>query len=188
MLKTILGDEITGYYSAAITCAGMASFVFSAIIDSAKPLILEARKKSIQAFEHNMKVLYSLVIYLALAQSVVITVFAEMVIRILYGSSYLASVNILRLVVWYTTFSYLGSARTVWILGEGKHNLLWTVNLYGALANVALNLVLIPMWGAIGAALASLITQIFTNVLIGFIIPALRDNTRLIIRGLDPRC
>lgn len=187
MLKTMLGDQVTGYYSAAVSCAGMTSFVFSAIIDSAKPMILEARKHSQEAFEHQMTVLYSLVTWLALAQSAVITLLAEPVVRILYGAEYLPSVNILRLVVWYTTFSYLGSARTVWILGEEKHSLLWTINLSGALANVALNALLIPLMGAMGAALASLVTQLFTNVLIGFPMRALRRNTGLILRGFDPR-
>lgn len=186
MLKMMVGDEAVGYYSAAVLCAGMTGFVFSAIIDSAKPIVWEARKKSKVLFERNMTMLYSVVIFLALAQSAVITVLAELVVLMLYGIEYLQSVQVLRIVVWYTTFSYLGAARTVWILGEEKHDLLWKVNLYGALANVLLNYLLIPTHGAAGAAIASLATQIFTNFLVGFMIPALRDTNKLIIRALNP--
>lgn len=188
MLKGMLGDTVTGYYSAAVNCAGLTSFLFSAIIDSAKPPILRSAKGENQDdFRKKMTLLYQVVIYLSLAQCVGIVLFAPWIIRILYGSAYQPAIPILRIAVWYTTFSYLGSARTVWILGKEKHNLLWRINLYGALANVVLNLLLIRLWGANGAALASLVTQIFTNVLIGFLDPQLRENNALMLHGLDPR-
>lgn len=44
MIKNIIGDEATGYYSAAVSCAGIASFVFASIIDSMRPVILEYKK------------------------------------------------------------------------------------------------------------------------------------------------
>ena len=41
-----LNDEAeTGFYSAAITCIGITSFVFDAVIDSARPVILEEKEK-----------------------------------------------------------------------------------------------------------------------------------------------
>ena len=40
--------------------------------------------------------------------------------------------------------------------------------------------------GIMGAALASLITQIFTNVIIGFIIKPIRYNNTLMFRALNP--
>lgn len=186
MLKTMLGDEVTGFYSAAATCAGMTSFVFSAIIDSAQPVILAAKKTGQQEFEKGMTALYSIVIWLALIQSLIVTVFAGLITRILYGAEYYPSAGILQLLVWYTAFSYIGSARTIWILGEGKHHLLWKLNLAGVLTNVFLNAILIPRWGAMGAALASLVTQFFTNVFIGFIVPSLRVNNKLILLALNP--
>lgn len=65
------------------------------------------------------------------------------------------------------SFSYLGTVRNIWILAEGKHKILWVLNLSGALLNIALNLLFIPVWGINGAALAALLTQIFTNVFLG---------------------
>ena len=72
------------------------------------------------------------------------------------------------------------------MLAEEKHDILWKANLMGALGNVALNYLLIPAAGAMGAALASLLTQIFTNVLLGFVMRQLRENNRMMIRGLNP--
>ena len=98
----------------------------------------------------------------------------------------MGAVSALQLVVWYTTFSYLGSVRNIWILAEGQQKYLWIVNLSGASLNVLLNYVLIPYYGIMGASFASLVTQIFTNVIIGFIIRPIRENNRIMIQSLNP--
>lgn len=187
MLKMMLDETAVGFYSAAVTCASMTAFVFAAIIDSTRPVIFEKAKVGIQEFEHSVSRLYSLIIYLSLLQCIVITVFSELIIYILYGSEYMEAANVLRLVVWYTTFSYIGSVRNIWILAEGKQKYLSVINLSGAGANVLLNYLLIPSMGIHGAALASLITQIFTNVIISYLIKPIRHNNTLMLKGLNPK-
>lgn len=187
MLKLMINNEATGFYSAAVSCAGMTGFVFSAIIDSARPGIFESKRASDHLFENGLKALYSSVIYLSLAQSIIFTIFARVIILVIYGNKYLESVSALQLVVWYTTFSYLGSVRNIWILAEGQQKYLWIINLSGASLNVILNYVLIPHHGIIGASFASLVTQIFTNVIVGFIIKPIRANNRIMIQALNPK-
>ena len=45
---------------------------------------------------------------------------------------------------------------------------------------------LFSLLGINGAALASLLTQIFTNVGLGYIIKPIRRNNTLMLRGLNP--
>lgn len=187
MLKLMIHEEAVGHYSAAVTCAGLTAFVFVAIIDSARPAILEGKKVSNSIFCERMKILYGVVIALALMQSGVITIFSKLIVGILYGAEYGKTVNALRIVVWYTTFSYLGAVRDIWILAEGQQKYLWKINLAGASANVILNAWLIPIYGINGAAVASLVTQIFTNVIVGWMIKPLRPNNRLMLQALDFR-
>lgn len=187
MLKLMVDDAATGYYSAAVSCAGMTGFIFSAIIDSARPSIFESKKNNQEIFERNVTRLYSVIIYFALFQCIFITLLAEPIIHILYGNEYEPSVNALRLIIWYTTFSYMGAVRNIWILAEDQQRILWVLNLSGALLNVILNYILIPIWGIMGASFASLMTQIFTNVIMGFIIRSIRQNNFLMLRGLNPK-
>lgn len=187
MLKIMIDSAATGYYSAAVTCAGMTSFVFSAIIDSMRPAVLQARTEAAAKCRENMRRLYSIVIYLALVQSLMLTLCAKPVIMILYGKAYEAAVDPLRIVVWYTTFSYMGAVRNIWILAEEKQRYLWIINLSGASLNVIMNLLIIPQWGINGAALASLLTQFFTNYILGFIIKPIRENNRIVLEALDIR-
>lgn len=187
MLKLMLDEAAVGYYSAAATCAGMTSFVFAAILDSVRPSLLEQKKNGGAGFEQGITGTYSIIIYLSAAQCLFMLLFSGMIIRILYGADYEPAVPALQIIVWYTTFSYLGSVRNIWILAEEKQRYLWIINLSGAAANVALNAWMIPVMGINGAALASLLTQFVTNVVIGFIIRPIRRNNTLMLRGLDPR-
>lgn len=65
MLKMMLNESATGYYGAAVTCAGMTGFVFTAIIDSFRPSIFEGLKDGKDVFRHRLTMLYSIVIYAA---------------------------------------------------------------------------------------------------------------------------
>ena len=188
MLKLMIDSEATGIYSSAATCAGMTSFIFAAIIDSMRPVIFQVAKDEDKTLFHKrMTELYSVIIYFSLIQCVVITLLSPIIIKIMYGEEFAASVNALRIVVWFTTFSYLGSVRNVWMLAENKQKYLWIINLSGALGNVILNLILIPIMGVNGAAVASLCTQIFANVIIGYIVRPISFNNKLMVRGLNPK-
>lgn len=187
MLKQILGDAENGFYTAAISCTTVCQFVYKAILESAQPAILSAKKEQSPSYEKYVSTLYCIIVTLSVLQGIGFTVFAKLIVQILYGAEYMASVPVLRILVWHVSFSYIGSVRNVWILAEGKQSLLWKINLAGALINIGLNAVLIPWYGACGAAVASLATQIFTNFILGFIIKPIRQNNRLLLKGIDPR-
>ncbi len=187
MLKMMLDESATGYYGAAVTCAGMTGFVFVAIIDSFRPSIFEGQKEGNEVFRHRLTMLYSIVIYLSLAQSIVMTLFSKWIIYILYGTAYNPAISALQIIVWYTTFSYMGAVRNIWILANDKQKYLWQINMSGAIANVIINVLLIPQMGINGAAVASLITQFFTNVVVGYIIKPIRGNNKIIEEALKPK-
>ena len=186
MLKFMVGDSGVGQYSAAVASAGLTGFIFAAIIDSFRPSIIESKKAGSTNYGKKVGILSAIIIYLSLLQSLGMTLFSDLIVYILYGEDYAQSAGILMVLVWYTTFSYMGSVRNIWILAEEKHKYLWIINMSGALGNIALNLALIPIWGVQGAAIASLVTQIFTNFIIGFIMPPIRDFNKLMLKGLNP--
>ena len=123
---------------------------------------------------------------MSFAQSIGMTLLAKPLVYVLYGAEYSNAASILAVSVWYITFGHYGSVRNIWILAESKQKYLTGINVLGALANVVLNFCLIPVWGAIGAAVASVVTQFFTNVVIGFILRPIRPNNNLMLKSLNP--
>lgn len=93
----------------------------------------------------------------------------------------------LMILVWYTLFSFLGSARNIWVLANEKQKYLWIINLSGALANVVLNLILIPICGVYGAAIASLVTQFVANIVVCLILKPYRPSIQLMAEALNPK-
>ncbi len=186
MIKLMIGEAEAGYYSAAVTCIGIGGFVFSAIIDSMRPVIVEAKNFGKELYETQMIRLYCIITYLSLAQSLCMTLLAKPIILLLYGAEYSKASTILAVAVWYIMFGYYGSVRNIWILAEGKQKYLTGINLAGAMANVLLNYFFITAIGSVGAAVASVITQFFTNVVIGFVFKPMRLNNKLMLRGLNP--
>ncbi len=187
MLTNLIDESENGLYSAAITCVSTVQFVYIAIIDSFRPVILSAKNENTAEYQNNISRLYSIISYMSIAQAVLFCLFAKPIIWLLYGEAYFGAIPVLRILVWYFLFSAMGTVRNIWILAEQKQRYLWIINLSGALFNVALNGVMIPLWGASGAAAASLLTQCFANFILGFILKPIRENNRLMLRGLHPR-
>ena len=186
MLNLMIDEKETGLYSAAITCIGMTAFVFSAVIESARPVILEAKEKDNAIYEKRIVQLYCIITYLSLAQSIGMTLFAKPIVFLLFGPEYAKTAEILSVAVWFITFSHYGSVRNIWILAEGKQKYLAKINIAGGIINVLLNLLAIPVMGAEGAALASVITQFFTNTIMNYIVKPIRYNNSLMLQGLNP--
>ena len=186
MLKMMIGNEENGFYTAAITAVGVCQYVYAAIIDSMRPVIVEQKANAAAEYENSISKLYGIIFYLSLLQGIGFTIFADLIVRIMYGVEFMAAVPVVRILVWYVAFSFMGAIRNIWILAEGRQNCLWKINLAGSVLNVLLNCLLIPQWGAGGAAFASLMTQFGTNFVLGFIYKPLRRNNYLLIRGLRP--
>lgn len=179
MLKQMTSESIVGYYSLAFTVSSMWAFVLSAFIESISPSIMKYHNNDNERYLTTNKRLYAIVFYFSVFASVTIFFIAPLFIRIVYGEEYMLSVNSLRIAVWYVAFSYLGTARNVWIVCEKKQKYLKYIYLGSAALNVGVNALLIPLMGAEGAATASLLTQFATVFVFPLFFKELRPNVKL---------
>ncbi len=184
MLGQLMDKDSVACYTLAVSLCAVWGFVLEAVIESLHPGIMQLHSKSRAAFDRRNRQLYAITFYGALAMSLVTCLVAEPLVRLLYGEEYAPAVAPLQIVVWYTAFSYLGGARNAWVVCENAQNHLKYLYAAAALLNVALNALLIPDFGASGAAVASLVTQIATTVLLPWLIPALRPNARLMLDAI----
>lgn len=184
MLKQFLGENEVGYYATAASICAMWTFVLQAIIDSLYPTILRLHSVDREAFNKKNRQLYAIVFYLSCFVSVGIFLLGDWGIEVLYGEDYAPAGLPLKIITWYTAFSYLGVARNAWIVSEGKQRYLKYMYLTAAVINVILNCLFIPMTGAAGAATASLITQIFTSIILPIFIKEMRPNAKLMVEAI----
>lgn len=184
MLKDMINLEAVGIYSVSLTLAGAISIIPSALIEGFRPDIMLLKVSNEIAYRKRFQQLYGLLFWLSVAYGVFITILAKPIIQILYGSQYLEAVSSLSIIVWYSSFSFFGSANNIFMVAENKTFWVQIFTLIGAILNIVLNIILIPCWGIVGAALASLLTQIVTNYLLMFIIKPLRKCFSIINEGI----
>lgn len=181
MLKHMLNETSVGYYSLAFSVNSMWIFILIAIIDSMYPTIMSLHKADKSKFEKKNRQLYAIVIYFSIIVAFIFMIFSKLFIRILYGEVYLDASTPLKIITWYTVFSYLGVARNAWIVCENSQRYLKYMYAGAAIINIVLNYFFIPVWGTSGAAFASLITQICTSLILPCFIKSMRPNVRLMI-------
>lgn len=183
MLKQMLDEKSVGYYSLASSINNMWVFVLGAIITSMYPTILQLYNIDKKEFDRKNRQLYSIVIYLSIFVAVCIICFGKLFVTTFYGDEYIYAVSPLNIITWYTIFSYLGVARNAWIVCENKQKYLKYMYLTAAGLNIILNFGMIPLWGVNGAAMASLITQISTSIVIPLLFREMRPNVKLIVEA-----
>ena len=160
MLAAMAGDAAVGVYSVAARLAEVWYFVPMALASSTLPALIQSRERSRAEFTRRTERLFTIMVLLSVAVAIPMTLLARPVVLFLYGREYAGSVVPLIVLAWTGVFVSLGVARESWMLAEGLMTHSFATTAWGALINVLLNLVLIPRYGGLGAAFATLAAQI----------------------------
>lgn len=184
MLRVLLDIDSVAFYSVSLVLAGVISIIPIALIDGFRPEIMKSKIKNKVIYEKRFRQLYCIVFWICVCYGIVISLFARPIILMSYGSKYLPAIPSLATVVWYTSFSYFGAINNIYMVCENKTSYVQMTALLGAGTNIALNYVLIPAVGVVGAAAASLITQIAINFLLLAVLSPLRPCFKLMLDGI----
>ncbi len=168
MLGQMLGDESVGIYTAAVRISEVWYFIPMVISASVFPSIIEAKKKSKTQYYRHLQKLFNLILMLSLGVAIQMTFLSNWVVTLLFGNAYQQSGTVLAIHIWAGIFVSLGVASGNWFLIEGLQRYSFYRTLAGAFVNIGLNIVMIPKFGVIGAAWATVVSQacasIFFNI------------------------
>lgn len=178
MIGKFLTSEAVGIYTAATTVAALWEFVPNALVNSARPLIIEKREKNYEEYIKRFQQLLLGITVLSIVVSVGMMIVGRFAILILYGKNYLDAVIPLNILIWSTGFAMIGTVRSIWIVAEGYNKYSKYYVLIGAMVNFVLNYYAIQFWGIIGAAITTLISQ----VVVAFISPLFFKRTRSFVK------
>jgi len=118
--------------------------------------------------------LYGMMVALSVTLGLLVTCFGKYVVLLLFGAAYLPAVQILRVHIWTGPFVFIGVVSGMQLVHEGLTRISLQRSVIGALANLALNYLLVPHFGGIGSALATLITQ----ATVSYLLDAMNGSTR----------
>lgn len=186
MLGEMIGYESVGVFSAAAKISEAWYFVPMLIVNSVFPSIVKAKMDGMDNYLKNVQRLYDLLAMISVSVAILITIISEPLMQILYGSDFRGAGAILCVQIWSGVFVSMGLARGKWLLVEDLQRIGYWYILLAMIINILGNYLLIPKYGALGAALVS----VFSQASAAIIAPSLFKKTRLsvvmLIRSLNP--
>lgn len=180
MIGKMMTQTDVGFYTAAATICNMWVFIPQAFANSARPVIMELKDKDSNMYIRRLKQLIGFIFWIGALFSIVFTVMADFIIHVLYGDAYTMAKGPLVILIWSTVFSSLSYPRSIWMICENKQNYTKYILIWGVILNLILNYYGIKYLGIIGAAIATLFTEIMTCI----ISPMFYKEMRIFIRYL----
>ena len=168
MLQNMVDSVEVGHYAAAARLNSVFSFIPSIILISITPAIVSAKEKSETLFLNRLQSVYDLFVLYSVVAAVFILLFANNIIDITYGVEYEESSLILKIIVFSNIFAFLGAASSRWYINSGFEKKILYRNLFGVTFNIIGNILLIPYYGAVGAAITTILAQISANFIFDF--------------------
>lgn len=156
MLGEMIDDKAVGIYSAATRISEVWYFVIPIVLASIFPALANLNAKKSDLLLRRWSQVYALMFWLSVAVALLLSLLAGSIVNLLFGEAYSGSAIVLIIHAWAGINVAVGSVWSNWILLENKLQIGLYGQLAGATINVGLNLWLIPVYGAAGAALATL--------------------------------
>jgi len=166
MIGAMLDEAQVGIYAAALQLSEIWYVLPTIIMGSLFPSIVAYRATDRARFRQQMQSALDLMVLLAALIIVPLNLCAGWIVQLLYGADYAAAAGVLVIHSWAGLFVFMGVAGGKWFLAENLQRYALYRTLTSALLNVALNFLLIPLWGIRGAALATLVSQVFAAYLL----------------------
>ena len=184
MLGSMAGNEELGFYSAAVRLTEAWYFIPLAICSSVFPAIVAARATNEELFYERMQKLYNLMALISYGIAIPVMFFSNRIVDLLFHSAYAKTGPLLAVLIWTGLFTSLGAARNVFMVSQNWLRINLVTTLLGCLMNIALNYFLIPVYGAMGAIIASLISYWFAVHGTCFIFKPLRNTGWMLTKAM----
>ncbi|MCF8011406.1 MAG: flippase [Clostridiales bacterium] len=157
MVGNMLGDHSVGLYSAA-TRLKQWGFVAFAISNTFYPYLVKAKEVGEKYYKNKLQNLFDMIIMFALLIIFSVVFLSDYIILFLYGTEYLLSSLILKILVIEAIFNFVGIVISKHIIIENITKIQLYRTLIGVTCNIVLNYILISACGVIGAPIATLLS------------------------------
>jgi O-antigen/teichoic acid export membrane protein len=161
MLGEMVNNKEVGIYSVAVRLAEVWYFIPMAIYSSVLPSIVEAKAVNEELFYERLQKFYNMMAFIGYAVALPVTFLAGWVVELLFGHVYGKAGTMLAVLIWAGLFVNLGIARSSFLMSMNWTRVHLMTVFLGSLINVALNFLLIPRYGGMGAVIASCIAYWF---------------------------
>lgn len=173
LVKSLAGNEAAGWYATPYKIAYAFQFIPLALVAGLYPLFSEYfvsnRERLQQLFHESVKYLLLIAVPIAIG----IFLLAEDITVFVFGPKFLPSVLPLKIIILGIIFSFLSFPFGALLNAGNKQTTQTAIVGIVMVVNILLNILLIPQYGAVGAAWVSLIGGILLTLLGALFVPKL---------------
>ena len=169
MLNYMINETAVGVYAVAARLSEVWYVIPTVVAASYFPSMIKNKQLGPDIYKAELQKLYNMLFWFALAICIVVTFMAKPVISILYGQEYTGAISILVIHVWACLFVFMRAALNKWIISEGLYRFELISQVMGAVAKVGINLILIPLFGGVGAAMGTVVAFIVSSYAFTFL-------------------
>lgn len=186
LIGQMLNDKQVGIYSAATRISEIWYFIPVGIASSAFPFLVEAKKHDERLYYLRLQKLYNVLAFLSVSFALAMTLFSGSLVRLLYGPIYASSAGVLTILIWSGVPVAISCAWSNWMLLENRTRTMFSFQIIGGVINLILNILLIPHFGIIGSAYATLISYWFWIAVLCVVMKSQHKALAMIARAFVP--
>jgi O-antigen/teichoic acid export membrane protein len=163
MIRQMINDTEIGYYAAAVRLTEFWYIIPMILCGTLFPALLNARKISKELYQTRLLMLNAFLFWTSFILALLISPWAYELITLLYNETYGPASIVLAIHIWSAIFTFLGVSGSYWLMAENLQHVSLLRTTIGLVVNFVLNILLIPTYGAAGAAVATLVTQVLAT-------------------------
>lgn len=176
ILSFLQGNDAVGLYNAAYRLIIILFFLTAAINTAIFPLMSKLHVSSKKNLIRVVNKFIKLMIFTAIPLAVVIMLYSEEIILLIYGENYISSAIALQILAWSALFIFIRSPLERLHESINRQSRITYIYAAGIIVNILLNLALIPRYSFIGSSVAILITDCLVFLILTLSIMDLKYN------------
>lgn len=184
MLRELADEYQLGLYSAVMPFSQVWHMFPMTLYASVLPRFAQLQQQNPEQYRKRLQQVFTLMTWSGMAAALLTILFAPLVVPILIGPDYESAIPVLQWHAVSNVFVFLGVAQSVVMVSERTPWIALYKALVGAVVSVGANLLLIPRWGAMGAAWAAVATYFCSGVLVNIVLAP--SVLRMQLRSFNP--
>lgn len=184
MIRNMLGEEQLGIYSVGIKIVEVFFVVPTAVVAGVLPYFTEKYIREPKVFWKQFEQLASGINACAYFFAIIIAFLGTEVIHLFYGDEYAAAAGVLITYAWATVPVCMGCIRGIYLSIMEYSKLAFCYSVCAAVTDIGMNYFLIPVFGIMGAVIASIISYLLQGFVFSFFSPKLKRVSKIQVRSL----
>ncbi len=159
MLSSMRGDIMTGWYGAAYKFLRIFAFIPSSFYNAILPALSRFSRESRSQMVNTLRLSIKYLFVISLPIAGLTCMLAQPLVLLVFGAKYSGSIPVLQILAWSLVLTFLNGLMNASIAAIHEEKRGSAILFYGVLASALSNLIVIPLFGHLGAAATTVLAE-----------------------------